>query len=374
MRNARRAARGGPGCRAEAGAPIPLAWRGAAERRSPVGTAAPSAADGPSPPALKGRRQGNADHEKARGRLGTPTSGRHSGAQRRGRQIAVPLKGRSHGTAAHARWGSAMRNARRAARGGPGCRAEARRSNSARLERRRGAPVSDRHRPPTGGRNRVPPTTKKRGDGLERRPPVGTAARSAADSDKVRVAYLGQSSCRLTPRDPASDWSLNRETPLQTGVSTARHRFRLESLPRDPASDWSLNRETPLQTGVSTARRRFRLESQPRDPATDWSLNRKTPFQTGVSTARHRFRLESQPRDTASDWSLNRETPLQTGVSTARLRFRLESHPRDTASDWSLTHETPFQTGVSPTRLRYRLEPHSQDPGGNPPVSGRRES
>ena len=66
------------------------------ERRPPAGTAARSAADGPSPPASTGRREGNAgvhtgtaprsgaklhnsQVEKSRGRLGTPTSGRHRG-------------------------------------------------------------------------------------------------------------------------------------------------------------------------------------------------------------------------------------------------------------------------------------------------------
>ncbi len=36
--------------------------------------------------------------------------------------------------------------------------------------------------PPAGPRNRVPPMVKKRGDGLERRPPAGTARRRRAES------------------------------------------------------------------------------------------------------------------------------------------------------------------------------------------------
>ena len=56
--------------------------------------------------------------------------------------------------------------------------------------------MSDRKRS-AGPRNRVPPSEKNRGDGLDRRPPVGTAARRAA---KPRIAvHLDDTTCPGTP-------------------------------------------------------------------------------------------------------------------------------------------------------------------------------
>ena len=58
---------------------------------------------------------------------------------------------------------------------------------------------SDRHRGPQGREKRVPPM-KKRGDGLERRPPVGTVARSATNRTRSTSCTTGtlprQSPCR----------------------------------------------------------------------------------------------------------------------------------------------------------------------------------
>ena len=59
---------------------------------------------------------------------------------------------------------------------------------------------SDRHRGPPGREKRVPPMEKKRGDGLERRPPVGTVARSATKRTSSTSCTTGtlprQSPCR----------------------------------------------------------------------------------------------------------------------------------------------------------------------------------
>ena len=100
------------------------------ERRRPVGTARRRRA--------KSRL---ADRDQARERLGTPTSDRHRPPQ--AGEIASRRPRRSAGTA----WNADLRSAP----------------------------------PAAGGRNRVSPTEIKRGNGLERRPPVGTAARQGCE-------------------------------------------------------------------------------------------------------------------------------------------------------------------------------------------------
>ena len=107
----------------------------------------------------------SADQE-ARGRLGTPTSGQFS---RWG--PAQPAVGGRSRVSPH----PGMIPTRRVL---SGCSGPA----------RKGTPVSPPDGgftpapPPAGPRNRVPPMVKKRGDGLERRPPAGTARRRRAES------------------------------------------------------------------------------------------------------------------------------------------------------------------------------------------------
>ena len=104
----------------------------ARERRPPVGTAPRS-----------GAKPRIADSEESRERLGTPTSGRHRGAQRRGRLMAA----RSHGTPARERRppvGTAPRSG-----------AKPRIADSEESRGRLGTPTSGRHSGPKarGGRD-----------------------------------------------------------------------------------------------------------------------------------------------------------------------------------------------------------------------------
>ena len=114
-----------------------------------------------------------ADRNQAPGRLGTPTSGRHRPPQ--AGEIASRRPRRSAGTA----WNTAARSAP----------------------------------PAAGGRNRVSPTETKRGDGLERRPPIGTARRRRA---KSRLADRNEARERLgTPTS-------GRHRPPQAGEIASR--------------------------------------------------------------------------------------------------------------------------------------------------------
>ena len=62
-----------------------------------------------------------------------------------------------------------------------------------------GTPVFRPAPPRVAGRDRVLPTETKRGDGLERRPPVGTARRRRANG-AVRLSPMGQIRPRITAR------------------------------------------------------------------------------------------------------------------------------------------------------------------------------
>ena len=68
---------------------------------------------------------------------------------------------------------------------------------------------------PGGPRNRVPPTARKRGDGLERRPPVGTAARSAANGVPPTATKRGDGLERRPPVGTAPRSGANRVSLLE---------------------------------------------------------------------------------------------------------------------------------------------------------------
>ena len=134
-----------------------------------------------------------ANRAEARGRLGTPTSGRHSGPQAAAAKTPIvgmaPVSARTpKGRVAQRPRNAAHRRLKRTA--GTAWNADLRSAQRPAGPRRR-SPQSlewfpSRHVPPEGrGGAAAPerpasPTEQKRGDGLERRPPVGTAAPRAA--------------------------------------------------------------------------------------------------------------------------------------------------------------------------------------------------
>ena len=276
------------------------------ERRPPVGTAARSAANVVPPITVRTRDSGSAslrlastaerrskprtaDREESRGRLGTPTSGRHRCAQRRGRrttdhrqdprqrerQSPTGIDRREAVETAYCRprriagtaWNADLRSA--PLRAAP--RASYHRSPSGPATA--GAPVSDWHRPPRGGRNRVLPTEKKRGDGLERRPPVGTAARSAAgvvplitvrtrDSGSASLRLASTAERRSKPRTANRDQARGRlGTPTSGRHRGAQRRgrrttdHRQDPRQRERQSPTGIDRREAVETAYCPPRR-----------------------------------------------------------------------------------------------------------------------
>ena len=151
-----------------------------------------------------------ADRNQAPGRLGTPTSGRHRPPQ--AGEIASRRPRRSAGTA-----GTPPPGRHRPPQAGEIASRRPRSSaGTAWNADLRSAP------PAAGGRNRVSPTETKRGNGLERRPPVGTARRRRA---KSRLADRDEARERLgTPTS-------GRHRPPQAGeIASRRPRSSRERL------------------------------------------------------------------------------------------------------------------------------------------------
>ena len=94
-------------------------------------------------------------------------------------------------------------------------------------------------------RNRVPPTDRKRGDGLERRPPVGTARRRRAEPRASDLPEAPETEIRVlqvprppdvaptssSPTDGATATSYSREVALSLPVHGVRWRNATSSHP-----------------------------------------------------------------------------------------------------------------------------------------------
>ena len=96
---------------------------------------------------------------------------------------------------------------------------------------RLGAPTSGRHRCATAQRDGVSPMAQKRGDGLERRPPVGTAARQRSEMAYRRwrrsAGTAWSADLRSAPlRDSAARWRIadGAEARGRLGAPASRHR------------------------------------------------------------------------------------------------------------------------------------------------------
>ena len=186
-----------PSCQPECRAPQTENKREDALERRPPG----SPPSGARHSGLQRRETPIANREEARGRLGTPTSGRHSGPQGRGGRNPnrsgwlpsrrIPLTARRRATAERRSPTGIARERETSSDDAPSCQREC----------------------------CAPQTEKKRGDGLERRPLVGTAARSAAAA-KTPIVGMTPYSAR-TPLGEMARQARERRPPVGTAARRA---------------------------------------------------------------------------------------------------------------------------------------------------------